>query len=546
MKYVGYLRWSSDKQAKGSSDDRQRETIQDYCDQEGWVIDQWLTDDGVSASTGANVRTGTLSDFISRIEIEGGQDYTLLVECQDRLSRLHEFDFFEWFIGVLRTGLTVAFCDNEMVVDRTTIRNQKRQMRRIMDEQEEAHRYTAKLSKRTRAAWMKMRDSGCIVHTASTCPAWLSLDSGRTAFTVREDRAAIVVQIFEWYVAGWGLRQIAKHLNASGIATFRGGDGWQASAVKALLTNRAVIGEYQHKSRAIGSNIGDPVADYFPQVVSNELFQAASEPRLRRIQSKKTQGDKFRNLFSDVARCHHCQSKMVFVEKAPRKGGTYTAYIQCDSYARRKGCDQARMVRYKPVETLVVDTLLAAAMDDQHFRRDDDVRLLSAKLADQKRALETVETSIANLIEMGEAGSKSAVAKIVVREAEQEALTVAINATEEELRVARGAVSPTQHIKRVQEIAADLDSDDAAIRLHARRVTKLALNDLIEHFEIEAGSVLDRVERVEQQNGVVVLKGSLRFIHMDLAGKVLADISNGAYEGSGDPVIADYYRRMAA
>ena len=547
MQYVGYLRWSSDKQSKGSSDDRQRDLIQEYCDEEGWHIDQWLTDDGVSASTGANVRMGLLSEFIKRIEVEGGDDYTLLVECQDRLSRLHEFDFFEWFIGVLRTGLTVVFCDNEMVVDQRSIRNQKRQMRRIMDDQEEAHRYTDKLSRRVRKAWQEMRETGKKkVHTQSTCPAWLTLNRERTEFSLNEERVAIVLQIFEWYIDGVGLRQIAKRLNEAGVPTFRKGDGWQASAVRALIHSRALLGEYQHKSRAQGLTIGEPVPDYFPQVVSNELWQAAHEPRLAKVQSAKTQGDKFRNLFGDVARCRECDSKMVFVEKSPRAGARYTAYLQCDSYARRKGCGQARMVKYQPIEQLVVKTLLEAALDDQHFRKDDDVRKLSIAIADQRRALEEVIARRTIWSKAVDRGSVTAIDSVLECEAEEVRIRGLLADLESELKTAHGAVSPTEHVRRVGEIALDLDSEDEALRLHARRVTKLAFNDLIERFDMEAGTVLNRVGRTEQQVGVIVLRGSMRFLHIDLSGKLLADISNGAFADSDDPVISDYYRRIAA
>jgi len=175
LKAVQYIRWSSDKQSRGSSERRQQDNTIELIEREGWEVIGQVTDPGVSASTGANIRVGCLAAFLKKCELERGDGIVLVLDEQDRLSRIHPSDFFEWFPKMLRTGLSFAFANNDMVVDEVSYRNQSRQIRRIFDDAEEAHRYTARLSTRVRAGYQAIRDNGGIVHNDQTCPGWLEI-----------------------------------------------------------------------------------------------------------------------------------------------------------------------------------------------------------------------------------------------------------------------------------------------------------------------------------------------------------------------------------
>jgi DNA invertase Pin-like site-specific DNA recombinase len=568
MKAIPYLRWSSAKQSDGSSDARQRETLERFCSEEGWPIEQWLTDDGVSAWTGANVRVGALGDFLARVEVEGGHGLVLVVETQDRLSRMNELDFFEWFLPILRTGLTVAFSDNGMIVDQVSIRNQKRQMRKIFDGQEEANAYVEKLSNRVRAAWQKMRDEGKPVHCASTVPGWLEIEYGprnsRVGFKVRHDKVAVLERIFRAYVAGTGINAIAKQLNAEKVPTFRRGRCWHPSTVGALLRNRAVIGEYQHKSRRSDiAAIGDPVPDYFPAVISDELFQKANDPRVRKIQSQRSQGDKYRNLLSNLAHCHECLGRMTFIERSARKGAAYEAYLVCGSYHLKTGCNQRRRIRYDSVEKVVLDSLLMAALDDVHFQNSSDVTAISMRLASERRALQDIGRKLDNIARALETDADDGrlLGRYSALKADEHVAEKIVRTSEAELNAAKGATSTKEHVIRVAELRRELYHFDHERRLRARRVVKLALNDLIASFSLRGGKQDVRWPHrthyrhpkgvpadlqyvpTETQDGIIVLRGGVRFIHVDLnGGGVIFDGSTG--EKRNDPILKDYYRRM--
>jgi DNA invertase Pin-like site-specific DNA recombinase len=574
MRAVGYIRWSSGKQSAGSTEERQRDVVEKFCRDEAWLLDSWVADDGVSAWTGANIREGGLSAFIDRMEVEGGHGLVLVVETQDRLSRIKEIDFLEWFLRVLRTGLTVAFVDNGMIVDQVSFRNQRRQIIGILEAQSEANAYVEKLSKRVRAAYDRMRASGQIVHSSATVPSWLEVIYGdwkqgkrpRLGFRPIPARVAVVERIYGEYSSGLGLHTIARRLNEESIATFRGGKGWRASSVKSIVTDRATIGEYQHKSRAQGLKaIGDPVPNYFPAVISNELWQRANNPDLLRVQSAKTQGDKFRCLISDFARCHSCDGRMTLIDRQRCKGERPVCYLVCDNYKRGLGCDQVRRTAYAPLETVLLDALLNLALDDVHFQDGDSISAVSAQLANERRRLEDVSRSLDNIADALKtlAGDERLLHRYATLKAEEEAAKGVIAATEKALRIAKGSVTPAEHVLRVSAMRKELNHFDEDRRLRARRVVKFALNNLIMRVEIKAGSQQVKYQfhthrrypegvpaalpyvPTERQEAVIVLRKGMRYIHVDLNRGVLFDVANSTGRGT-DEVIDAYHRRAGA
>jgi hypothetical protein len=74
------------------------------------------------------------------------------------------------------------------------------------------------------------------------------LSDDRQSYEVFEDRAKIVVSIFEDSANGMGNYSITQRLNKDGIETFGISDGWHDSYVAKILNNRAVLGEF-HRSR---------------------------------------------------------------------------------------------------------------------------------------------------------------------------------------------------------------------------------------------------------------------------------------------------------
>ena len=84
---------------------------------------------------------------------------------------------------------------------------------------------------------------------------------------------------------------------------------------------------------------GDAIKDYFPAIVDEQLFYRAQDARdQRRVKGAGRKGPNVSNLFSGLATCAYCRSKMRFENKGPGpKGGTY---LVCDSARRGLRCEK--------------------------------------------------------------------------------------------------------------------------------------------------------------------------------------------------------------
>ncbi|KIU27216.1 hypothetical protein SR41_11015 [Sphingomonas melonis] len=539
MQAIKYMRWSSEKQSKGSSFARQTRRIDEMAAAQGWPIVDTVVDEGVSAYSGANMFEGGLAKLRERFVREGGSNHVLIVEQLDRLSRLDTVTVIEFFITMTRTGLTIALADSRMIIDATSLRNQTAQLEEIVRESHRANREGQVRADRSSGAWQTMREEGRKVHTSSTCPAWLELINDRYDFRIREDRADVVRDIFRWYSDGMSKRNIARKLNECKIPPFRGAKlGWQPTAVVALINNRAVIGEYQHQNRKTGDKIGDPDPAYFPPIITNEEWQRAHDPRQKKIMVGRGREIHHRNVLQDLAYCQKCGWRMRMNRKTARAKASYvTTYLQCSNYDLRKGCDHRKMHRLDYIEAALLDHILTHALDDQVWSDETAVPALNAKLANERRELDDLSTRLANILsELERRPSERVQARRDALEAEEDALLARITETEAALVMARGAVTPQEHIRRVAEIRADMGRDDDE-GLKARKTIKLALNDII-----------DRIDIGEDGRAHVRVKSGLRSITIHPGGEVwdYDFIHRGRDLPVLDCAMGDYVRRVTA
>ena len=555
MKAINYLRWSSEKQTQGSSLERQREKYREFAARMGWNDHEpEVLDDAVSGWSGENLETGNLSKLLDRLKSEGGSGIVVVVENMDRASRLDVATVLRFVFDLIDTGASLALVDDAMVIDRMSIRNQTEQIKKIVDEAQRARSEGDRKSALSRAGWSAVRlgkdvtaefsgeiteithfdwgvditisakrrmaihelselardyrpkvgdhvaaqqPLGRIVrktHTGNTCPAWLTLTPCRRAFQLRSDRSATLVEICQMRADGLSYTAICRVLNERGTQTFRGGNGWHSSTVKALLRNRALIGEYQHQSRATGEKIGDPVPDYFPRIVSNSAFQAANDLRLEAAMPSRGGEIWHRNLLTDLAVCEACGSRMRFNRKTRRNTADET-YYQCSNYDRRMGCTHSKMFRGELIIKALLDQVLHLAMDDQQFQSDAEVKHVRAAIADLRHELQKVDHSLNNIVREIEVdgGSDRLRQRRRNLEAHEDELKARMQAQEVALELARGKVEPSEHIRRVKEIRADM-ADEGPVGLKARATVKVSLNDLIERVQFcRSGNVIVRL-----------------------------------------------------
>lgn len=173
---------------------------------------------------------------------------------------------------------------------------------------------------------------------------------------IKESEAVIIRQIFERYLAGDGMQEIANMLNANGTPRRFGQKLWRKSTIRYLLNNERYMGDallqktYKEgfpyrKKRNHGERPKYYVENSNPPIVSKETFTKAQE-LLRSRQSESCR--RINHLLSGKVRCPEC-------------GGTFrrqvnenNAYWMCMRTAAGKEHCQSRRVR----EDMIYETFI--------------------------------------------------------------------------------------------------------------------------------------------------------------------------------------------
>jgi DNA invertase Pin-like site-specific DNA recombinase len=343
---------STDLQLKGDSRRRQLKASQEYAEKHGLDLaeDAQLEDIGISAFKGANIKDGALGQFLQAVEtgaVEQGS--YLIVESLDRISRDKLMIAQSLFLSIIQSGINlVTLMDGRLCKANNVDLGDLIMSLVIMSR---AHEESAIKSQRISAAWQNKRAKAAAGQPMTKqCPAWLRLSSDRKVYEVVPERAEIVRQIFGDCAAGVGMYTIAARLNRAATPAFVGKNGWHQSYIAKVLANRSVLGEFQPYRKNDGKRIpdGEPIAGYYPVIVTEDLFYRANLAKSQRLQSGKgRKGAGFTNLFTNIAECAYCRANVVFENKGTGpKGGSY---LICSDAKRNLGCKATRW-RYADFE----------------------------------------------------------------------------------------------------------------------------------------------------------------------------------------------------
>ena len=398
-----YIRLSTEGQLKGHGRDRQVQQSADFAKRHGLRLatDSQLEDFGISAFKGANVKEGALGKFLEAVEaglVPKGS--FLLVESLDRVSRQAILESLSLFLRIIRAGINLVTLQDEHVyrADQTDFSDLIISLTIMM----RAHEESLTKSRRVGAAWANKRARATVAPLTSWCPAWLRLSSDRTHFEPIPQRAASIRSIFEEAAAGIGILKISRRLNHNNVPVMGKSKGWHPSYVAKILSNPAVIGEYQ-PCQVIGGKrtpIGDPIPNYYPPVIENELYYRVQQSKKdRRINGRGRKGLFFTNIFSGIATCIYCHRPMVFENKGPGpKGGTF---LVCEAAKRGLNCDSTRW-RYEQFEAsflaFVEQLTLSEIVYNQDTAKrsvDDAIQALRGRLsaveAEQQKARQVLQ-----------------------------------------------------------------------------------------------------------------------------------------------------------
>lgn len=373
-----YLRISTDLQQKGHGQARQLEASRAYAEANGLELAEGreIKDIGISAYKGANARVGALGGFLEAVragQVKPGS--YLIIESLDRLSREQVGAAQSLFLSIIQAGINVVtLTDNRVYPAGMT---ELGDLIWSLVVQSQAHEESLKKSIRLTAAWKNKRTSAAALKPMTKwCPAWLQLAADRSSYVLIPDRVEVVRQIFVDSANGIGNYKIAHRLNQSKTPTFNESDGWHQSYVAKILANRAVLGEFQAGVRRDNKREleGEPIRNYFPAIIDEELFYVARHAKSQREYQGKGAGRKgvqFSNLFSGLATCAYCGASMKYDNKGSGPKGN--RYLVCTKSTRQFGCRGKRW-RYNDFESsflaFVSEIDLASLIDPEDSQRE--------------------------------------------------------------------------------------------------------------------------------------------------------------------------------
>ena len=292
-----------------------------------------MTDSGVSAFHGKNSANGALGAFrkaVDKGDVPKGS--FLLVESLDRLSRDQIPRALRQFLDLIEGGVTIVTLSDNMVYSQESISKGLENIIVSIIVMGRAYDESEMKSQRLKASWEQKRAVSGEFKMTSRAPAWLRLAPDRKTFTVIEERAKIVNQIYRDTLRGLGRDRIARGLNSSGCDTWgeggRKGRKWHDSYVTKILENEAVIGRYQPHRMVNGKRVkvGEAIEGYYPPIVAEDLYYQVRTTRPGKPCMPGRTGVSVTNLFTHLAKCSRTGWPALYSDK-----GDNCRYLKSDA-----------------------------------------------------------------------------------------------------------------------------------------------------------------------------------------------------------------------
>ena len=394
-----YIRMSTDMQIHGDSLRRQLEASETYAKQNSLnlidhVADRQLRDIGVSGYKGQNAISGVLSAFLKALTAgDIPSNSVLLVESLDRLSRDQISSALTQFLTILEHGIEIVTLADRQIYTKAIINQNPGQLFVSLGIMMRANDESEMKSKRITAVWEHKRSIAATKPITSICPAWLQMSKSTGHFVEIPEKVAVVRQIFSMCITTCGLYAIARHLNDQTVPVFGRAKFWHMSYINKILSNRAVLGEFQPKKRVDGrpSVVGDPITDYFPRIISDQEFNLARAALAGRSSGASgRKGKSFTNLFSGLLFCASCGSRIMLKDRGDGSNSAKT-YV-CSRQHAKADCsmsewrqDQVESTLLRHLGDIDFSSLEGSSLRSKKVELTNEITSLGIEIADVEK-----------------------------------------------------------------------------------------------------------------------------------------------------------------
>ncbi|HGA2238640.1 TPA: recombinase family protein [Enterobacter roggenkampii] len=308
-----YIRWSSDRQDKGTTRNRQVAAAKAYAEEAGLEMVEIL-EPGVSAFRGKN-RAGKLGDFIDAVKNNAiPSDSWLYCENLDRLSRDQVDEALRLFLELIGLGLTIVTGMDRKVYNSESIKKNPFDLMISILMFIRGNEESETKSNRTVGnvvALVERHQAGLPVNIKSVGrhPFWID-DSGSQYEAVKEHPVywSIAREAIDMFLDGNGIYTVKRYLDEKYPNGLKGKE-WDYQVLKKMRDNRALIGE-----RTI--NVGGAtykLDNYYPWLCKDEAeyLTLAERKQQNNYKAKKDKVEEIKLLSGlQVLRCSKCGGTM--------------------------------------------------------------------------------------------------------------------------------------------------------------------------------------------------------------------------------------------
>lgn len=204
--------------------------------------------------------------------------------------------------------------------------------------------------------------------------------------------APIVIEIYEMYLDGMTMEQIANNLKGRGIYNRKGRE-ISENVISGILKNRRYIGEYRFRDIVTPGGI--------PAIVPQELFDLVQRKMETNRKAPARHKAEEEYLLSTKLFCGKCQ-RMMAGESGKRRDISVYRYYKCSGVKRKLGCDK-KTVRKEWIEDLVVEQIKQLVHDDETVKTIADIVMdlqgrANTTLPYLQQQLAEINTGIDNLV----------------------------------------------------------------------------------------------------------------------------------------------------
>lgn len=283
---ISYIRFSTGKQTKGSSEWRQDAKVRDWLEShpDYEPSDLSFEDLGKSGWKGAHIEGG-MGELLAAVEagyIRSGD--VVLIEALDRAGRLPLMQMLNRVITpILEAGVSLVTLDDGYTYTAESLDGVHAHV--LVAKIQAANQFSERLSERVTKSYKKRREEAAQGKIPKRrTPLWLDSDG-----KLVEHLKPHIKTAFEMYADGFGERRILRRLQETGILEFQGLYG---STLKRWLQNKIAIGCW-----------GD-IVNVYPPVVDAELFYRVQQ----RIAGNKTTrpASPSKHELTGIVKCAHC------------------------------------------------------------------------------------------------------------------------------------------------------------------------------------------------------------------------------------------------